>query len=64
VDRTHWSAHRAPTGWRTALIAGDYFIQLTVVQPSVLQGKVDGLLLWSQYNPHGIFIALEASATC
>ncbi len=43
-----------------ALIAADYFIQLTVVQPSVLQGEVDGLSLWSQYNPHGIFIALEA----
>jgi hypothetical protein len=43
-----------------ALIMIDYFIQLTVIQPSLLQGEADGLSLISQYNPHGIFIALEA----
>jgi len=43
-----------------AVIGADYFIQLTVIQPSVLRGETDGLSLWSQYNPHGIFIALEA----
>ena len=42
------------------VIAGTYFIQLTVIQPSVLRGEVEGLSLWSQYNPHGVFIALEA----
>jgi len=42
------------------LVSADYFIQLTVIQPSVLRGEVDGLSLWSQYNPHGVFIALEA----
>ncbi len=43
-----------------AVISADYFIQLTVVQPSVLRGETDGLSLISQYNPHGVFIALEA----
>jgi hypothetical protein len=37
----------------------NYFIQLAVVQPSLLKGELDSLTLWSQYNPHGIFIALE-----
>ena len=37
----------------------NYFIQLAVVQPSLLKGEFEGLTLFSQYNPHGIFIALE-----
>jgi hypothetical protein len=37
----------------------NYFIQLAVVQPSLLKIEVEGLSLFSQYNPHGIFIALE-----
>ncbi|MBN1876081.1 MAG: hypothetical protein JXA33_17790 [Anaerolineae bacterium] len=37
----------------------NYFIQLTVIQPSLLKGELEGLSLFSQYNPHGIFIALE-----
>jgi hypothetical protein len=41
------------------LIAADYFIQLAVMQPSLLKGETEGLSLFSQYNPHGIFIALE-----
>ena len=43
-----------------AVIMVDYFMQLTVIQPSLLKGETDGLSLVSQYNPHGIFIALEA----
>jgi hypothetical protein len=42
-----------------ALILSDYVIQIAVVQPSLLDGQVSGLSLFSQYNPHGIFIALE-----
>jgi hypothetical protein len=42
-----------------ALITTDYFIQLAVMQPSLLKGETEGLALFSQYNPHGIFIALE-----
>jgi len=37
----------------------DYFIQFTMVIPSILSGETAGLSLFTQYNPHGIFIALE-----
>lgn len=37
----------------------NYFIQIAVMQPSLLKGELEGLSLFSQYNPHGIFIALE-----
>ena len=42
-----------------AAISIDYFIQLTVMQPSLLKGETEGLALFTQYNPHGFFIALE-----
>ena len=42
-----------------AVISVDYFVQLSVVQPSLLKGEMEGLALITQYNPHGIFIALE-----
>jgi len=41
------------------VIAIDYFIQLRTVQPSLLRGEAEGLAIISQYNPHGVFIALE-----
>jgi hypothetical protein len=41
------------------VIAADYFIQFFVVIPSLLSGETAGLSLLTQYNPHGIFIALE-----
>ncbi len=37
----------------------NYFIQFTVVEPSLLKGELESLILFSQYNSHGIFIALE-----
>lgn len=40
-------------------LVGDYFVQLAVVQPSVIAGEADGVSLLTQYNPHGTFIALE-----
>jgi len=42
-----------------AVITTDYFIQWTVVVPSILSGETEGFSLFTQYNPHGIFIALE-----
>ena len=42
-----------------ALVTLDYFIQFEVFQPSLLKGERDGLALFSQYNPHGVFIAME-----
>ena len=41
------------------ILIADYFIQLSVVQPSLLKNETDGISLLSQYNPHGIFIVLE-----
>jgi hypothetical protein len=47
----------------TAVGAGtltvDYAIQLTFIQPALLLGETEGLSPWTQYQPHGIFIALE-----
>lgn len=43
----------------TAVLCIDYYIHLATVQPSLLKGEMEGLALISQYNPHGIFIALE-----
>ena len=42
-----------------AVVAVDYVVQLAVVQPSLLKGEVGSLSLLTEYNPHGIFIALE-----
>jgi hypothetical protein len=36
-----------------------YFIQFTVVPISMMKGETDGIALLTQYNGHGIFIALE-----
>lgn len=40
-------------------IVSDYFLQLAVIQPSLLTHEADGVSLLTQYNPHGVFIALE-----
>jgi hypothetical protein len=42
-----------------SIIAIDYFIQFQVAEPSLLRGETAGLALFTQYNPHGLFIALE-----
>jgi hypothetical protein len=54
----------AHTGLAFALMAtltlvGNYAVQLAVVPPSVRAGEHDGLAMLSQYNPNGVFIALE-----
>ena len=43
----------------TGVISVDYYIQIAVIQPSLLRGEWEGVALISQYNPHSIFIALE-----
>ena len=40
-------------------LVSDYFVQLAVIQPSLRAGEADGVSLLTQYNPHGVFIALE-----
>jgi len=37
----------------------NYFIQATVISASLAHGEPQGIPLLIQYNPHGIFIALE-----
>ena len=37
----------------------DYFVQLTVVVPSLNKGETNGISLLTMYNPHGLFLALE-----
>lgn len=37
----------------------DYFLQFSVVPISLMSGEQEGIPLLTQYNPHGIFIALE-----
>ncbi len=59
--------HRRTALWLAVLSAAAasivldlaYAIQLMVVQPSLARGESEALTLWSQYNPHGLFIALE-----
>lgn len=37
----------------------DYFLQFSIVPVSLMSGEFDGIALLTQYNPHGIFIAME-----
>jgi hypothetical protein len=37
----------------------DYYIQSSVMQPSLEKGQLDGWSIFTQYNPNGVFIALE-----
>ena len=36
-----------------------YFTQISIVQPSLLKNETDGISLFTQFNPHGFFIAME-----
>jgi hypothetical protein len=42
-----------------AVLIIDYFVQVSVIQPSLVRGETEGIALLTQFNPHGIFIALE-----
>jgi len=42
-----------------AIVISCYFVQLTVIQSSLIYGETEGIALLTQYNPHGVFIALE-----
>jgi hypothetical protein len=43
----------------TTVLLADYFIQFAVVPISIMKGETEGIALITQYNGHGIFIALE-----
>jgi hypothetical protein len=36
-----------------------YYTQVSVIQSSLLKGETYGISLLTQYNPHGLFIAIE-----
>jgi hypothetical protein len=40
----------------------DYFLQVSVIQPSLVLGETEGIALLSQFNAHGVFIVLEEIA--
>ena len=42
-----------------SILVTNYFLQVSVIQPSLLKGETDGILLLTQFNSHGVFIALE-----
>jgi hypothetical protein len=42
-----------------AVLLIDYYVQVTVMQPSLEKGQLDGWAMLTMYNPHGVFIALE-----
>ena len=41
------------------ILTSDYFIQFSVIPMSLVNNETDGLAVLIQYNPHGVFIALE-----
>lgn len=47
------------TVFGSMILITDLFLQLSVIQPSLLKGEADGILLLTQFNPHGVFIVLE-----
>ena len=42
-----------------AVLIIDYFVQVSVIQPSLVNGETEGIALLTQFNPHGVFIVLE-----
>jgi len=41
------------------VLMADYFIQFSVIPVSLKHNETEGIAILTQYNPHGIFIALE-----
>jgi hypothetical protein len=59
-DRKHFSLMAVSLAiMSTTILALDYFIQVSFIQPSLLAGETEGIAMLSQFNPHGIFIILE-----
>ncbi len=42
-----------------SVLLTDYFIQFAVIPISLMKGEAEGIELLTQYNGHGIFIAME-----
>ncbi|MCF6344423.1 MAG: hypothetical protein L3J15_07120 [Devosiaceae bacterium] len=43
----------------STILVLDYFVQVSVIQPSLELGETEGISLLTMYNEHGVFIALE-----
>ena len=43
----------------SAILLSCYFIQVKVVPASLINDETQGIALLTQYNPHGVFIAME-----
>jgi len=43
----------------TATLLINYYVQVNVVPVSLINQEHEGIALFTQYNPHGLFIALE-----
>lgn len=43
----------------STILLSNYFVHFTVVPVSLLKHETEGIPLITQYNPHGVFIALE-----
>ena len=41
------------------ILVGNYFVQLSVIPISLINGETNGIAILTQYNPHGLFIVLE-----
>jgi hypothetical protein len=41
------------------VLLSDYFVQIAVIQPSLIKSETEGIAMLTQFNPHGVFIALE-----
>jgi hypothetical protein len=42
-----------------AVLLITYYVQVTVMQPSLEKGQLDGWAMLTMYNPNGVFLALE-----
>ena len=42
-----------------AILVADYYIQFSVIPMSLTNSETEGLPLLIQYNPHGVFLAME-----
>ena len=42
-----------------AVLLITYYIQVTVMQPNIEKGQLDGWAMLTMYNPNGVFLALE-----
>ena len=58
-DPSRWNSTGFVFNGLATHAAGHDRCQLRFAQPAVLTRELDGLSPWTQYNPHGVFIALE-----